>query len=66
MRALEANCETWQLVHPGQQGNRACVRYRCDRLPRGSCSSIKAGRDVQVEGVELVYGTIRADVVIRQ
>ena len=33
---------------------------------KGSCSSIKAGRDVQVEGVELVDGTIRADVVIKQ
>jgi hypothetical protein len=33
---------------------------------KGSCSSTKPGKDVQVEGVELADGTIRADVVIRQ
>ena len=55
-------CPTVTYVIKG----RTVVTTAATDFQKGSCSSIKAGRDVQVEGVELVDGTIRADVVIRQ
>ena len=30
---------------------------------KGACSKIKVGKDVEVQGVELSDGTIRADVI---
>ena len=55
-------CPTVTYVIKG----RTVVTTAATDFQKGSCSSIKAGRDVQVEGVELVDGTIRADVVIKQ
>jgi hypothetical protein len=45
---------------------RTVVTTSATDFQNGSCSSVKAGRDVQVQGVELSDGTIRADVVVKQ
>ena len=60
--SMSGDCPSVTYVIKG----RTVVTTSATDFQKGSCSSVKPGKDVQVQGVELTDGTIRADVVVKQ